>query len=78
MLDCYAKLCRSVFNLDFTNVKAPFGFYKVQLSAALAKADAKLVGLKGNVQFKVVTTIKLDSVHIGVGDKDQATPKTNR
>ena len=67
-----------MFDLDFTNVKAPFGFYKVQLTATPAKADAKLVGLKGSIDFKVVTNIKLDSVEIGVGDKDQSAVKTSR
>ncbi|XP_067935738.1 dolichyl-diphosphooligosaccharide--protein glycosyltransferase subunit 2-like [Watersipora subatra] len=68
----------SVYNLDFTNVKAPFGFYKVLFTASLEKPDSKLVGLKGSVQFKVVTDVKLDSVEIGVGDKDQSGPKTRR
>lgn len=70
--------CRSIFELDFTNVKAPFGFYKVQLTAAPAAPDAKLLGLKGVVEFKVVTGVKIDAVELGVGDKDQATPKTSR
>lgn len=65
-----------MFELDFANVKAPFGFYRVQLSATLNKPDAKLVGLKGNVKFKVVTKVTLDNVQIGVGDKDQSAPKS--
>lgn len=68
----------SVFELDFTNIKAPFGFYRVQLTAAAAKPDAKLVGLKGAVEFKVVTAVTIDAVDLGVSDREAASPKTTR
>jgi len=68
----------AVFELDFTNIKAPFGFYRVQLTAASAKPDSKLVGLKGAVEFKVVTAVTIDAVDLGVSDKDATDAKTNR
>lgn len=67
-----------MFELDFTNIKAPFGFYRVQLTAASAKPDSKLVGLKGAVEFKVVTAVTIDAVDLGVSDKDATDAKTNR
>lgn len=72
-------VCRSLFELDFTNVKAPFGFYRIMLTATPAKPNTKLVGMKGSVELKVITSVKLDSVEVGVADADQSTaPKTSR
>lgn len=68
----------SVFELDFTTIKAPFGFYEVQITATPAKPDAKLVGLKGSIKFKVVTEITIDSVQLGVGEKDVIAPQTTK
>lgn len=64
---------RSLFDLDFTDVKAPFGVYRVQLTAAPTKTNSKMIGLKGNVQLKVVTGVKVDNVEIGVTDSDGST-----
>ena len=75
---CVLHFRRAVFELDFTNIKAPFGFYRVQLTAAPAKPDNKLVGLKGAVEFKVVTAVTIDAVDLGVSDKDASNPKAER
>ena len=75
---CVLHIRRAVFELDFTNIKAPFGFYRVQLTAAPAKPDNKLVGLKGAVEFKVVTAVTIDAVDLGVSDKDASNPKAER
>jgi len=50
----------------------------MQLTAVPSKPDAKLIGLKGSVEFKLVTSIKLENVELGVSDKSGANAKNSK
>jgi len=57
--------------------KPSSGFYKLTVSAAPGKADARLLGTTGaTVMVKVIAQVTLENVELGVADRDQmASPK---
>lgn len=66
--------------MDFMANKPSSGFYKVTISVEAQKADSRLIGTSGaSVTVKVTTQISVESVEIGVADKDQGSaPKPSR
>lgn len=70
----------SLYELDIMANKPSSGFYKVTISSEPQKADARLIGTTGaSVQVKVTAQVSLESVEIGVADKDQGSaPKPTR
>ncbi|XP_060564168.1 dolichyl-diphosphooligosaccharide--protein glycosyltransferase subunit 2-like [Ruditapes philippinarum] len=70
----------SLYEMDFMANKPSSGFYKVTISVEAQKADSRLIGTSGaSVTVKVTTQIAVESVEIGVADKDQGSaPKPSR
>ncbi|XP_060592727.1 dolichyl-diphosphooligosaccharide--protein glycosyltransferase subunit 2-like [Ruditapes philippinarum] len=70
----------SLYEMDFMANKPSSGFYKVTISVEAQKADSRLIGTSGaSVTVKVTTQIAVESVEIGVADKDQGSaPKPAR
>ena len=55
-------------------VKPERGFYTVAISVTPKPADKRLIGTSGaEVQVKVTTQVAIETVEIGVTDRDQST-----
>jgi len=62
----------SLYELDFMGIKPARGFYSLSVSVAPVKADKRLIGTSGaNVEVKVTTKVSVESVEIGIAEKDQ-------
>ena len=68
------ELGSGLYEVDLMAVKPGKGFYELTLTSTPAKANAKLAGNEGAVLLvKVLGTITLEGVEIGVADADQST-----
>ncbi|KAF4529722.1 hypothetical protein B566_EDAN015351 [Ephemera danica] len=69
-----------MYTLDLLRSVPKRGFYRLSISAKLAKPDARLVGHTGApLQVKVLGTVAVEAAEIGTADADQTTaPKLNR
>eukprot|EP00095_Tigriopus_kingsejongensis_P010482 maker-scaffold1034_size68570-snap-gene-0.14 protein:Tk10482 transcript:maker-scaffold1034_size68570-snap-gene-0.14-mRNA-1 annotation:"hypothetical protein DAPPUDRAFT_303417" len=64
----------TLFEVDMMSAKPGRGFYELTITAAPAKADARLTGNEGAVLLvKALGSVEVSNVEIGVTDADQAT-----
>jgi len=64
----------TLYEIDLMAVKPGKGFYKLTLTGTPSKANAKLAGNEGAVLLvKVLGTVALENVEIGIADADQST-----
>ncbi|PVD32395.1 hypothetical protein C0Q70_07829 [Pomacea canaliculata] len=62
----------SLYELNFMEAKPARGFYRLTVSLTPKKPDSRLIGTSGaEVEVKVTTKVSIESVEIGVADKDQ-------
>lgn len=62
------------YEIDLMAVKPGKGFYELTLTSTPSKANAKLTGNEGALLLvKVLGTVSLENVEIGVADTDQST-----
>jgi len=63
---------QSLYEFDLLSVKPARGFYRILLSLVPTKPDARLIGTSGaEVEVKVTTQVAVETVEIGVADKEQ-------
>ncbi|KAK7866677.1 hypothetical protein R5R35_006061 [Gryllus longicercus] len=65
---------KTVYSVNLMELKPERGFYKLSISAALAKPDPRLVGNVGaSLTVKVMCAVAVENVEIGTVDADQTT-----
>ncbi|KAJ9584791.1 hypothetical protein L9F63_020879, partial [Diploptera punctata] len=65
---------KTVYSVNLMETKPERGFYKLSVSAALAKPDPRLVGNVGaSLTVKVMCAVGVENVEIGTVDADQTT-----